>query len=76
MKVTIIECLEYVTKDGELKYKMGVMGTFSDFGKLRVKIVDVNLKNLEHFKKYESQVGKQLELDLIFQLPTFPLTLV
>jgi len=74
MKVQIIEVLSNLNKDGVMVYKMGVMGTFTDYGKPRLKVVDVTLTSGE-FELYNKNVGKTMDVDLVMPVPQFPLTI-
>ena len=74
MKVQIIEVLSNLNKEGVMVYKMGVMGTFIDYGKLRLKVIDVTL-TLGEFELYNKNVGKTMDVDLVVPVPQFPLTI-
>ena len=63
-------------KVGKPYYRMSVQGEFNSYGKLKKKIIDVNLTRDEYDIYKLKKEGDKLNLDFIIPLPTFPLTLV
>ena len=76
MKVKIVEFESGRTKEGKEYFRMSVQGKFSNYGKLKTKIVDVNLTEDEYKKYSVMSEGKELDLNFVIPLPQFPLSLV
>ena len=75
MTARLVEFDTGITKDNKPYYKMGVIGKFQYFGKIKTKIVDISL-TLDEYEKYsKSKEGDILNLDVLFPLPQFPLVL-
>lgn len=74
MKLNLLDVTEKVSKQGVVTYSAVGLGNFSDFGNVRPATVVVKLTS-EQYAKLKTFKGKEIDLDVIIPLSTFPLSL-
>lgn len=76
MKLNILQVTEDVNKkSGEVKLVAVALGNFSNYGKIEPATVKLNL-NEAQFKTLKTQIGKEVEIDIVVPLPQYPLQVV
>ena len=61
-------------KTGETNFAMTILANFSSYGSIRPASAQVKL-NSETYEKYKTQIGKEVDLDVVIPTPEYPLHL-
>lgn len=75
MKLQLLDVQETLNKkSGEIKHKAIALGTFSSYGNSEPATVTISLRP-DEYEILKAHKGKQVDLDIVIPLPTFPLSL-